>query len=121
MKKLDIQKVFSFFGLILRCPICNEHYQLSGMEVLESEEDEFMAESKVLLHSTCKACKATVIFNIDISGPDVFSVGMITDLTAADSIKFKDLDPISVDDCIALHESLKGNKYNFVRSFSGKK
>ncbi len=107
MKRIDFSKVIGWLGFILRCPICSYKYKLQNIRVIESQEDEQSNEARILIHSDCEKCKSSVMFNIDISGPEIFSVGTITDLTGKDSAKFRKYLPITVDDLIVIHQSLK--------------
>jgi hypothetical protein len=107
MKNIDFAKVMGWLGFILRCPICNFKYNLQNIKVLESQQDEQTAETRLLIHSDCSKCKSSVMFNIDISGADIFTVAAVTDLTSADSTKFSGFSPINADDCIVIHQSLK--------------
>lgn len=96
-----------WLGFVLRCPICNFKYNLQNIKVLESQEDEASTETRLLIHSDCTKCKSSVMFNIDISGSDIFTVAAVTDLTRDDSMKFNEFDPLSADDCILIHQTLK--------------
>lgn len=116
MKRFDFKKVIGWLGFILRCPICGFKYNLQHIKVIESEQNEQAGSARVLIHSDCQKCKSSVMFNIDISGPEIFSVGMITDLTSKDSAKFNDLDPLSPNDIIAIHKSLKTFDGNLVKA-----
>ncbi len=107
MKNIDFAKVMGWLGFILRCPICNFKYNLQNIKVLESQQDESTAETRLLIHSDCNKCKSSVMFNIDISGADIFTVAAVTDLTGADSTKFSSYAPLGTNDVIAIHQSLK--------------
>ena len=115
MKHFDFKKVIGLMGLILRCPICSTKYNLDHLNVIDSQEDESFGGAWLLIHSECKKCKSSVMFNVDINGPEVFSVGMVTDLTSSDSAKFSKLDPINVDEVLDIHESLRKFDGNWVK------
>jgi hypothetical protein len=107
MKNIDFAKVMGWLGFVLRCPICNVKYNLQNIKVLESQQDELNNEARLLLHSECNKCKGTVMFNIDISGSDIVTAAAVTDLTSADSAKFCDYKPLSTNDCITIHQSIR--------------
>ena len=117
MQHFDIKKVIEWLGFILRCPICGHKYNLEKSRVVDSEQDEVWGEAWVLIHSDCVKCKSSVMFNVEIRGPEVFSVGMVTDLTGLDSQKFNNLGPISANDILAIHEELKVFEGDFASSF----
>lgn len=104
--------------MVLRCPVCGAKYNLNKTRVVESEQDEIYGEARVLIHSDCQKCKSSVMFNVEIRGPEVFSVGMVTDLTGQDSSKFNKLGPIRANEIISIHQALKGFNGDFVTSFT---
>ncbi len=116
MKRIDFAKVIGWLGFILRCPICGYKYKFQNIRVIESEQDEVLNEARFLIHSDCEKCKSSVMFNIDISGPEIVSVGTITDLTGKDSAKFSRRLPINVNDLISIHQSLKNFDGDLVRA-----
>lgn len=116
MKNIDFQKVLAWLGLVLRCPVCGTKYNLNQTKVVQTADDMADAETRILMHSECHKCKSSVMFNIDINGSDVFSVAVVTDLTAQDSARFNHLKPITADECITLHQGLKKFKGDFVKA-----
>ena len=117
-KKFDFKKIVEWLGFILKCPICGHKYNLEKPRVVESEQDEIIGEARMLIHSDCLKCKSSVMFNVEIRGPEVFSVGMVTDLTGQDSSKFKNLGPIKADEVIGIHQAIRAFKGDFVASFT---
>ncbi len=120
-KNFDFNKVIQWLGFMLRCPICGFKYNLDQTKIIESEQNETVDEARVLIHSDCIKCKSSVIFNVEIHGPEVFSVGMVTDLTRQDSRKFKSQPSISANDVINIHKTLKKFKGDFVSALNPKK
>ncbi len=116
MKNIDFKKVIGWLGVMLRCPVCSIKYNLEGIKVIDSEQDDISDDARILIHSDCQKCKSSVMFNIDITGPEIFSVGMITDLTSKDSSKFSKYNPISSDDCIQIHRGLQAFNGDFVKA-----
>lgn len=120
-KNYDFKKIIEWLGIILKCPICNAKYNLEKTQVIESEQSEVFNEARILIHSDCAKCKSSVMFNVEIKGPEVFSVGMVTDLTGKDSSKFKKLGPIHVNEIIGIHQALKTFKGDFISALTVKK
>ncbi len=110
MKKRELKKMLQWLSFMLKCPVCSVQYDLTNIKIIDSEQDESYMEARLLIHSDCDKCKSSVMFNIDINGPEVFTVIAKTDLTSSDSDKFKAYDAIKIDECITLHKSLK--KFN---------
>ena len=55
--------------------------------------------------------------NVSIEGTEVFSVGMVTDLTSNDALHFKENKSIGFDDAIEMHLFLNTFNSDFVRLF----
>lgn len=106
MKKFDIKKVLNWLGFMLQCPVCNTKYQTGNIKVLESNQELDLPETHLLIHSDCSKCKSSVMFNIDISGQDIFTVIAKTDLNKRDSARFSRLPALGIDDCIEIHKNL---------------
>lgn len=119
-KNYDIKRLIEWLSFVLKCPICNAKYNLGKTKILESEQNEVLNEARILIHSDCVKCKSSVMFNVEIKGPEVFSVGMVTDLTGTDSAKFNTKRPIHVNEVIGIHEALKNFKGNIIEAISGK-
>lgn len=117
-KNFDYKKVIEWLGLVLKCPICSQKYKMENTQIIDSEQDEAVGEARILIHSDCSRCKSSVMFNIEINGPEIFSVGMVTDLTSKDSEKFKNKLPINVNEVISIHKEIRGFKGDFVGTFT---
>ncbi len=120
MKNYDIKKIMEWLGYILKCPICGYKYNLSNTKIIDSQQDEIFNEAKILMHSDCAKCKSSVMFNVEIRGPEVFSVGMVTDLTGTDSNRFKDKRPISTNDVLNIHKEIRNFKGSLVELLAKK-
>ena len=120
-KNFDVKKILEWLARILRCPICGVKYRLEQTKIIETNQDELYGEASVLIHSDCAKCKSSVMFNVEIRGPEVFSVGMVTDLTQADSAKFKKHPPISANEVIGVHKEIRKFKGDFVAFFADRK
>jgi hypothetical protein len=120
MKNYDFKKVMQWLGHILKCPICGFKYNLNNTRVIESSQDEVFGEARILIHSDCQKCKSSVMFNVEIRGPEVFSVGMVTDLTGTDSSKFQNRAPLTANDVIGIHKEIRNFHGNFVELLTKK-
>ena len=118
MKNYDVKKIIEWLGFLLRCPICSHKYNLDKTRVLESEQNEIFNEAHILIHSDCQKCKSSVMFNVEIRGPEVFSVGMVTDLTGQDSSKFSKLGPIGANEVLGIHKAIREFKGDFIAGFT---
>jgi hypothetical protein len=119
-KNFDFKKIVEWLGFILKCPICGHKYNIDKTRVVDSQQDEAYGEAWVLIHSDCQKCKSSVMFNAEIRGPEVFSVGMVTDLTGQDSAKFKKLGPLMANDVIGIHQAIRSFEGDFITGFTKK-
>ena len=117
MRKFDIKKVLGWLGFMLQCPVCNSKYAAANIKVLDSHQELDLPETHLLIHSDCHKCKSSVMFNIDISGHDVFTVIAKTDLNKKDSAKFSDMPALEINDCIKIHESINKFDGDFISAF----
>ncbi|MCL5008911.1 MAG: hypothetical protein M1400_01055 [Patescibacteria group bacterium] len=120
MQPFDFKKVIEWLGQFLKCPVCGQKYNLDQTRIIDSRQSEAFGEATILIHSDCNKCKSSVMFNIEVKGPEVFSVGMVTDLTRHDSSRFKNRGPISVDEVINIHQSIKAFKGSLIKALSKK-
>ena len=111
MRKVNYQKIMELLSYILHCPVCNNKYTAAQTNIIDAEDAERYEHSSMLVHTDCERCKSSVVFNISLEGPEIFSVGMVTDLTSEDARKFRDQKPIALDEVIEFH--------NFIRRFDG--
>lgn len=116
----DFKKVMQWLGHILKCPICGQKYNIGSTQVIESSHEEAYSEATILIHSDCQKCKSSVMFNVEIRGPEVFSVGMVTDLTGGDSSRFKQKKPISANDVLNIHTEIRKFKGSLVELLTKK-
>jgi hypothetical protein len=106
MAKLNYQKWIELLSVILHCPVCSNKYNAEQTSIIESKDPEKYENSSLLVHTECERCKSSVVFSIALDGPEVFSVGMVTDLNSTDAKRFRDADSISLNEVIDFHEFL---------------
>ena len=115
--KKDIHKILAWISEMLTCPVCDTHYTSESTRLIESKVESKSDESSVIVHSDCKNCHSSVSFNIAMFGPEIFSIGAVSDLSAADAVKFRNRSPITSDEVISIHNFLKAFDGNFERIF----
>lgn len=103
----DFKKIIEWLAYILKCPICGYKYNLEETKIIDSKENKPAIGANLLVHTDCERCKSSVVFSIAIDGPEIFSVGMVTDLTSTDTSKFKNTRALNSDDVLAMHQFLK--------------
>ncbi len=90
--------------LITYCPLCEAPYNPLRARVLEDRGDAH------LLHIQCTNCGSAIVATITASGFGITSVGLITDLTGDDVLRFKDERSLVADDVLNLHNFLYPNR-----------
>ncbi len=68
-------------------------------------------ETARLVHLECQNCKAAVLALVMLSPSGLNSMGMITDLSAGEVLKFKDEDALEADDLLDFYQTQKKNKF----------
>lgn len=99
--------MIELLSVILHCPVCSNKYAAEQTSVIEGREVEKREDSSLLVHADCEKCKSSVVFSISLEGPEIFSVGMVTDLTSTDAKKFRDSGGIALDEVIDFQAFLK--------------
>ncbi len=86
--------------LISYCPLCESSYNPLRAKVLEEKDDAH------LLHIQCSSCGSSVVALLFTSGTGPTSIGLVTDLTSEDVLRFKDESIVSTDEVISVHQFL---------------
>ncbi len=86
--------------LISNCPLCQSIYQPASTRVLIAREDAH------LVHIKCGQCDCAIVAVIVNNLMGISSIGLLTDLTPEDVLKFRSTDSVSADDVIELHRWL---------------
>lgn len=116
MRETNYQKMIELLSLVLHCPICGSKYNAENTNLIERQDTGNADEPAMLVHTDCELCKSSVVFSISMDGPEIFSVGMVTDLTSSDAVKFRGSSEISVDEVIEFHNFLEKFDGNFERA-----
>jgi hypothetical protein len=88
-----------------KCPVCGYKYNLERTKIIDTKQTD-QGNASLLVHSDCGQCKSSVVFSIAINGPELYQVGLITDLTTGDTDKFAEQQPISANDIFDMHQFL---------------
>ncbi len=114
-KKPNYQKMMELLAVILHCPVCGNKYGAEQTNIIDSKDVEKFERTTVLVHTDCERCKSSVVFSISMDGQEIFSVGMVTDLTSKDAQRFQSAESITVDEIIDFHDFLETFDGDFVR------
>jgi len=83
--------------VVSSCPICNARYHNNELRILEERSD------AQLIYLQCRKCQSSVLAVILMSQLGVSSVGLVTDLTGEDVLKFRRQPVLSNDDVLDVH------------------
>ncbi len=85
----------------IRCPLCGQSYNSEKIKVLKKKDN------AMVLYLVCPKCKSSVMAMITANPLGITSVSALTDVTEEDMERFKNKNPISVDDILELHTFLE--------------
>lgn len=91
--------------LISTCPLCNTQYNPLSAKVLEQRDDAH------LVHIQCRRCESSIVAVVVMGGVGVSSVGLITDLTSDDVLRYKDKDSMTDDDLLSLYQEVSSDTF----------
>ncbi|MFA4936670.1 MAG: hypothetical protein WC575_00030 [Patescibacteria group bacterium] len=86
--------------LISYCPLCEKSYNPLKARILDEKDGAH------LVHLQCGECGSSIVALILTSTLGITSVGLVTDLTSEDVMKFKDYNQINSNEVINFHQLL---------------
>lgn len=86
--------------LISYCPLCEASYNPLRARVLDERDEAH------LVHIQCSQCGSSIVALIMSSALGITSVGLVTDLTGDDVLRFKDESPLDADEVLQVYELL---------------
>lgn len=92
---------FENLRVISSCPICNARYHTAEIRVLEERAD------AQLVYLQCRKCRSSVLAVVLANPLGVSSVGLVTDLSGDDVLKFRHQNVLSGDDVLDVHLTLQ--------------
>jgi hypothetical protein len=98
---------FKALKLISDCPVCQKKQFPAEVKLLEEYREGH------LLHVQCKYCKSCVVVFVRMEDQGLNLIGVLTDLQSDEIMKFHRRGPISSDDVLEVHDSIKNN--NFIK------
>ena len=87
--------------LVSVCPLCNAAKESLNAQVVEENEDMH------LMHMECIKCGNAIIALVVHGANGLNSVGMLTDLTYKDVVKFRSSASVEIDDSLAFYEAMQ--------------
>jgi hypothetical protein len=93
------------------CPVCRAAYGKGRIDRL------YIHKNVQLVHLTCPKCQNMLVAVLATSRMGVSSVGMLTDLNAADMLRTREEYPVSEDDVLDFHSLMAQQPQQFVHLF----
>ena len=102
--------------LVSYCPVCETRYNPMQARMLGQDGETH------LLHVQCRKCHNSILALVLVNQVGASSVGLLTDLTYDDVIRFRSQSPVSIDDVIETHTFLEERGWErFLRRRSARK
>ncbi len=92
--------------LVSYCPVCETRYNPMEAQMLGNDGETH------LLHVRCQSCHNSVLALVLVNQVGASSVGLLTDLSHEDVMRFKDNGVVSVNDVIDLHAFLEHDQFH---------
>jgi hypothetical protein len=90
--------------VLTACPFCNTHYSIRAARVLAQKDDAHV------VHIECRHCGGSIVALVLAGGGvGLQSVGVVTDLTRDEVVRFSGSPAVSSDDTLDMHEFLIRN------------
>lgn len=84
--------------LLSYCPLCEFTSQPLQAKLLETKDEAY------LVHLQCSHCQSSIIATVTAQSQGLASVGLVTDLTSDEVIRFKEASVITADDVLSIHQ-----------------
>lgn len=90
-----------YMKLMRECPVCSEEYDDEAVQVLEDRE------TSSTIHVACESCHNAILALVLSTPVGMSTIGILTDLTAADYERTNSLPLLTEDDVLNLYSCLK--------------
>lgn len=87
--------------LVSYCPLCEAHYNLMDARVLEEQE------GASLVYIRCRNCQSSILAVVMTNQMGVSSVGLLTDLSPEEVLKYRQGTDVTEDDTLAMYQLLQ--------------
>ncbi|MBI5467088.1 MAG: hypothetical protein HY975_02635 [Candidatus Kerfeldbacteria bacterium] len=91
--------------LNVRCPVCGNPYDLQKLKIL-GERDQ-----QLLTYIDCGTCSTALVSILSMGPNGMVAQGLITDLTLEEVVNWEQLEAVTSDDVLLMHEFLDGDHH----------
>lgn len=74
-----------------------------------------------LIHVQCRRCFSSIIVLVSANHTGMMSVGMVTDLSAEDVLRFRGSERVTCDDVLNFHELMEQQPFELTTALATKK
>jgi len=92
--------ISSSLKLVKECPVCSTRYTTRRAQIVEQ------TEAGYLIYFSCIHCNSSLLANITEMPFGLVGSAMLTDLELNEVQKFKNSEPVTVDDVLSVHQAL---------------
>ncbi len=92
--------------LIVECPHCHTTYTEETVTLVRDEGE------RQLFHCACPSCKRSMIAFIRDHEGWISTMGVVTDLDAADAVRLAVRSPVDADECIHAYQYISQQSQN---------
>lgn len=93
--------ISSSLKLVKECPVCSTRYTTRRAQIVEQ------TEAGYLIYFSCIHCNSSLLANITEMPFGLVGSAMLTDLELNEVQKFKNSEPVTVDDVLEVHQKLE--------------
>jgi hypothetical protein len=103
--------------LLTACPVCKSDFDVIDTRIIETYPDAH------LVHITCKKCRHALLAVVALTSEASQSVGLVTDLTYEDVLRFAQAEAIAINDVVAAHNYFEQSGWakNFLKKKTKKR
>lgn len=91
--------------IISYCPLCRTHYNPLSAQMLEQ------TETAHLMYIRCRKCSSSIVTLVVMGVVGVTSMGLVTDLTSDDVLKFQHARSIDQEDVLDIYEQIRSQDF----------
>jgi hypothetical protein len=89
--------------LIQRCPVCNQDYNTGKFQILDEENNTFLA------YLTCSNCRSSILVRVMTLPQGLVGNAILTDLYSEEVLPFSEEQQITSNEVLAIHDYLVRN------------
>ncbi|HRH23896.1 MAG TPA: hypothetical protein PK295_04705 [Candidatus Magasanikbacteria bacterium] len=98
--QFSLDSLRSHFKVMRECPVCTTGFEPEQIRTVES------IKGSHVLHATCPVCSNSLIFLVGSTQLGIGLIGMVSDLTYEDSVRFRKKESLTEDELIECYQAL---------------